>query len=117
MGDMAMRMRYYELVGRCIVTADGVNVGRITDLLAHAEGEELVVNALLVGPSGLLRRIGSRQVGNLRIAPARRIPWAWVARIADAVHLSVPAAELSKARTERPEGETAVGAAGRGMRR
>jgi sporulation protein YlmC with PRC-barrel domain len=112
-----MQVRYYELVGKRVVTADGASVGRISDLLARAEGEELVVNALLVGPGGLLRRIGFKRAGHLPVAPARRIPWAWVARMADVVHLAVPATELGKAGMQDTEDETAIGAAGRGMRR
>ncbi len=112
-----MQIRYYELVGKRVVTADGKTVGRVTDLLARAEGDALMVNALLVGPSGLLRRIGFKSLANLRVAPARRVPWAWVARTADEIHLRVPAAEIAEASRQRPEEETAVGAAGRGMRR
>ena len=112
-----MQVRYNEIVGKRLVTADGKSVGRITDLLARAEGDALVVNALLVGPGGLMRRIGFKQLGNVRPAPVQRIPWAWVERIADAVHLCVSDADVGKAGKVRPEDEIAIGAAARGKKR
>ena len=44
-----MRIRYHDLVGREVLTADGQPVGRVVDLVAEARGEALFVTGLLIG--------------------------------------------------------------------
>lgn len=82
-----MHVRYGEMVGKPVRTADGTNLGRIADLIAEREGDTLCVVALLVGPRGLTQRITFKRDALFQLAPPRRIAWSDVARIADAVHL------------------------------
>jgi sporulation protein YlmC with PRC-barrel domain len=97
-----MQMRYYELVGKRVVTADGQRIGRVGDLFAeHADGR-LRVTALIVGPSAWIRRIGFKRTKMLHTLPARSIPWRTVARIAKDIELCVDAASLVEIAREAP---------------
>jgi sporulation protein YlmC with PRC-barrel domain len=82
-----MRIRYYEMIGKPVIAADGTHVGRVTDLVAEREGAALCVTTLVLGPAGLARRISFRRAAIFRVAPPRVIPWADVARVEEAIHL------------------------------
>lgn len=97
-----MRTRYYELVGKRVVTADGRRIGRVGDLLAEGDDGRLCVVALLIGPSAWVRRIGFKQTWLLRALPPRRVPWRFVSRVAKDVELCVDAACLAEAEQEAP---------------
>ncbi|MDP9359922.1 MAG: hypothetical protein M3P29_00570 [Acidobacteriota bacterium] len=72
------------LLGRRVVDANGVKVGRIEEVLAERDGEELLVTEYLVGRYGLFQRLSIYHfgVGLLRLLGGRaqsanphRIPW------------------------------------------
>lgn len=89
-----MQIRYYELVGKKVITAEGRSIGRLVDLVAEPDGDSLRVTTLLVGPAALARRIAFKRVPLFGVAPPRTIPWQLVARVAEHVHLTVDAAGL-----------------------
>ncbi len=92
-----MRIRYQEMIGKHAITADGQTIGRVVDLIAEQRDDALRVTGLLVGTAGLLQRVGFKRNPLLRIAPARRIPWALVAAIEDdAVRLRSRRADLER---------------------
>jgi sporulation protein YlmC with PRC-barrel domain len=82
-----MQIRYHELIGKEVVTADGHRIGRLADLIAEPAGGALRVTALLVGASALARRITFQKMALFRVAPPREIAWDLVGRIADRVEL------------------------------
>jgi sporulation protein YlmC with PRC-barrel domain len=51
-------VRYRHLVGKKVYLADGQRVGRVASLIAEAHGDRLRVTRIVVGPAGLLARIG-----------------------------------------------------------
>ena len=72
------------LLGRPVVDADGVRVGRIEEVLAERDGDELLVTEYLIGSYGLFKRLSIFHigVGLLRYLGGRaysakphRIPW------------------------------------------
>ncbi len=72
------------LLGRRVVDVDGVRVGRIEEVLAEREGDELLVTEFHVGTYGLLERLSIFHIGTglLRYlgghamsAKPHRIPW------------------------------------------
>lgn len=84
-----MRIRYHQLVGKPVLSADGTRLGRVHDLEAQGSGGCLEVTALLVGPAAFVRRIAFRlrPPGSGLVAS---VPWHLVGRIdGDAVHLRV----------------------------
>lgn len=91
-----MRMRYHELIGKRVIAADGKEVGHVADLSAEACGDALCVTALLVGPTALLRRIGSRHLPLLRLLPPRRVPWSAVARVGQEIEITVESTEIAE---------------------
>lgn len=86
-----MRIRYHELVGKRVVTSDGHNIGRISDLSAEPRDGKLYVTGLLVGPTALFRRIAFK-------IKVDRVPWRLVDQVGDRVRLRVSLDELRKAR-------------------
>ena len=88
-----MRTTYHDLLGKQVVTADGRHLGRVIDLVAARHGDALCVTALLLGQTGLARRIGVRHVFGVA-TPPRAVPWRQVARLGDAIHLRATTAEL-----------------------
>ncbi len=99
-----MQIRYHQLIGKEVVTADGERVGRVADLVAEGRAGALCVTALLVGPGALLRRIAFKRLRILKAAPPTRVSWEMVARVADAVYLRVKQSELRL--EDVPEEET-----------
>lgn len=104
-----MQLRYQDLQGKRVVDADGVGVGRVSDLVSEPDGSGLRVTALRVGPAAAIRRITFRYLVLWHVA-SRAVPWTLVARIDDAIHLRVGAADL----TERPLAHDAEQAEERG---
>lgn len=94
-------MRYDELLGKRVVTADGDTLGRIADLVVEPHGGALYVTALMIGTGAWVRRIAFRRTATLEHARPRKVPWALVARIADQVQLRVALHEL----TTVPDGD------------
>jgi sporulation protein YlmC with PRC-barrel domain len=52
-------LRLQQLMGRRVVDAGGRRLGRVVDCLAEADGDELRVVGLLVGPHAWAARFGS----------------------------------------------------------
>lgn len=52
-------LRLQQLMGRRVVGADGRHMGRVVECLAEADGDELRVVGLLVGPGAWITRFGS----------------------------------------------------------
>jgi hypothetical protein len=73
-------------MGKLLVDATGVAVGRIEDVDASPDGEDYLVTHVLVGPEGRLARLLAslhqlptlRAVGLGRKPRIRRIPWTWL---------------------------------------
>ena len=72
------------LIGRKVRDANGKKIGRIEEVLAHEQGDDLVVMEYHVGTEGLFERLSIFHfgIGLLRILGARghssdpkRIPW------------------------------------------
>lgn len=89
-----MRVRYHRIRRKVVRTADGRRVGRVNDVVAEAEGDELFVTTLLVGPGGLVRRLGFKGRWVLEELRPARIPWRLVAEIDDEIRLLVDHDEL-----------------------
>ena len=87
-------MRYQELVGKRVMTADGENLGRVADLLAEERGGVLRVTALLLGPAALVRRITVKSLPLPEIEPPLKLPWSLVADIEEVVSLRVRRDEI-----------------------
>lgn len=79
-------VRLERLMGKLLVDATGVAVGRIEDVDASPDGEDYLVTHVLVGPEGRLARLLAslhqlptlRAVGLGRKPRIRRIPWTWL---------------------------------------
>lgn len=82
-----MRMRYHELVGKRVVSADGKDLGRVADLTAEPRDGRLFVTGFLMGPTALFRRIAFR-------FPVMRIRWKWVAKVGDRIYLRTTEQQL-----------------------
>jgi hypothetical protein len=73
-------------MGKLLVDAAGVAVGRIEDVDASPDGEDYLVTHVLVGPEGRLARLLAslhqlptlRALGLGRKPRIRRIPWTWL---------------------------------------
>ena len=81
---MSAEVNVELLIGRKVYDANGKKIGRIEELLAHEQGDDLVVVEFHVGAEGLFERLSVFHfgVGLLRILGARghlrnpkRIPW------------------------------------------
>jgi sporulation protein YlmC with PRC-barrel domain len=80
-------VRLERLLGRLLVDASGVPVGRIEDVEAYPDGHaDYLVTHVLVGPAGRLARMlaSLHQLPTLsalglgRKPRTRRIPWIWL---------------------------------------
>ena len=71
-----------ELLGREVVAADGTRLGRVYEVVAEREGDELRVAALRLGPGALLARLGP---GGGR--GGRTVPWERVAALSPRITL------------------------------
>jgi sporulation protein YlmC with PRC-barrel domain len=96
-----MELRYHQIVGSHVLTADGHRVGRIADLVAEPRDGRLHVVGLLVGPSGLIRRIF------VAGRPTGEIPWSLVASIGHHVRLRVTRDEFQRRESAASDGEPA----------
>lgn len=85
-----MHLRYAQLLGKRVRAVDGADLGRVRDLVAEQDGEQLRVTQMLVGPAQVLRRMGLGQV------PRNAIPWKAVERIDDAIHLRIRAEDAEE---------------------
>jgi sporulation protein YlmC with PRC-barrel domain len=96
-------LRYHQLIGKRVVSADGQIVGRVADLTAERSGDALVVTALLVGPTAFLRRLGlGRWLPFVERRPCR-VPWRAIERIDDRIRLRVPRAALAAMQPARSD--------------
>jgi hypothetical protein len=72
------RVRLELLVGRKVVDAEGHAAGRIESVQAEVAGDDCIVREFVLGPRGLMRRLGLT-AGSLVGLPLprspRRIPW------------------------------------------
>lgn len=79
-------IRLERLLGRLLVDAAGVAVGRIEDVEAVPDGDEYLVTHALVGAEGRIARLLAfthqlptlRALGLGRKPRIRRVPWAWL---------------------------------------
>lgn len=71
-----------DLIGRPVCDASGRKLGRVFEVRGHREGEDVVVDAIMVGPRALLKRLRGRG------ANARAIPWAQVREIGERIVIS-----------------------------
>jgi sporulation protein YlmC with PRC-barrel domain len=79
-------VRLERLMGKLLVDAAGVAVGRIEDVDASPDGEDYLVTHVVVGPEGRLARLLAslhqlptlRALGLGRKPRIRRIPWTWL---------------------------------------
>ena len=87
-------IRLERLMGKLLVDAGGVAVGRIEDVEAYPDGDEdYLVTHVVVGPAGRLARMlaSLHQLPTLsalgvgRKPRTRRIPWTWL-DLADPSH-------------------------------
>lgn len=75
---MAKLVRLQSLVGRRVHDAEGKAVGRIEEVRAEMQGDDLVVTEYECGPAALLSRLGisaMRLVGLGHHHEPKRIPW------------------------------------------
>ena len=77
-------VRLELLLGRQVVDADGVRIGRIEEVLAERAGDELLVTEYLIGSYGLFKRLSIFHIGvgllrylggRAHSAKPHRIPW------------------------------------------
>ncbi len=82
----AREVRAERLLGKLLVDAGGVPVGRIEDIEVHPAGDDYLATHALVGPdSRLARMLASaeqlptlRALGVSRAPRIRRVPWSWL---------------------------------------
>jgi len=75
---MAKLVRLQSLVGRRVYDGEGRAVGRIEEVRAEWQGEDLVVTEYQCGPAALLSRLGISALRLLGLGHHRepkRIPW------------------------------------------
>ena len=75
-----MRLYYLDLIGKQVVDADGVSVGRIRDLLAERRGESLCVTTIAVGELALAQRVAFRLRRKDQARHRHDIPWSLIER-------------------------------------
>lgn len=63
------------LVGRRVVDADGRSAGRIEEVIAERDGDELLVVEYHLGSYAFIERLGIRTLLRLPNRKARRVPW------------------------------------------
>jgi sporulation protein YlmC with PRC-barrel domain len=81
-GPPASTVRLQEVLGRVVVDAAGRHLGRVVDCVAEAQGDELRVTALLVGPGAWAARFGPKPGQG-----GRRVPWEDIAALAPHITL------------------------------
>jgi sporulation protein YlmC with PRC-barrel domain len=82
---MRATLQLQHLMGRRVVDADGRRVGRVVECLAEADGDDLRVVGLLVGPGAWAARFGSA-VGY----KGRFVKWEDIAAIEPCITLQTP---------------------------
>jgi hypothetical protein len=90
--DIGLRLLDHQLVG-----ADEVRCGKVDDVLLEADGDELVVAALLTGPRAQRRRLAhwaARASHWFGRDIEHRVEWTEVEKIEAAVRLKQSAADL-----------------------
>ena len=75
--DAAHEVHAELLVGRAICDSDGARIGRVADIVAKKDGDELVVSHYLVGPRAWIHRFAVHGLGlRLRgLAWIYRVEW------------------------------------------
>lgn len=79
-------LHYRDIIGKRVISSDGRDLGRLRNLFAERDGDDLRVTQLLVGPEALLQRMGIAKSYH------RCIPWSLVEVIDKDIRLS-PRAE------------------------
>ena len=59
--EMADTIRAQRLMGRKVYAGSGRKLGRVFDMIAERDGDELTVRALLVGSGSWLERFGWKE--------------------------------------------------------
>jgi sporulation protein YlmC with PRC-barrel domain len=63
------------LIGRKVVDANGKPAGRIEEIIAERDGDELVVTEYHLSAYGFLERLGIRTLLRLAVPKPERVPW------------------------------------------
>lgn len=84
-----MRVYFYDLLGKRVVTADGKRLGRIADLIAERRGDALCITGMRLGTQALVRRVASESVTVAYVPGGRGVPWALVASVGREVRLTI----------------------------
>lgn len=98
-----MRIRYHTLRQLPVRTRDGTKLGRVTDLVAERRHDSLRVTGLLVGPSGIVRRIVAARGPFLRWTLPRFVPWDCVEKVDGEIRLSIDLDELDSRHTPKTD--------------
>lgn len=71
------RIRLDDLQGRVVRDADGRSVGRIFEIRAEEQGDDLVVVEYHLGSAALLERVGLSIMGlvGVNAAHVKKVPW------------------------------------------
>jgi sporulation protein YlmC with PRC-barrel domain len=79
--DPGVVMRFTDLLDLDVTTESGQSLGRVHDLRAERTPRTLKVTGLVVGPAGLLERLGiGAPESGARIRTRDVIPWSAVVR-------------------------------------
>lgn len=70
---------FSALIGRPVHDSSGRRLGRVFEVRGHHEGEAIVIDEIMVGPRGLLKRLRGPS------ASARPIPWEQVSEIGERI--------------------------------
>lgn len=74
-------MRFTDLLGTRVATESGQKIGRVHDLRAELTPRTLKITGLVVGPAGLLERLGiGAPESGARIRTRDVVPWSAVLR-------------------------------------
>ncbi|HEX2910465.1 MAG TPA: PRC-barrel domain-containing protein [Chloroflexia bacterium] len=87
-----MKLRYWELVGKKVISADGQKLGRVAELITRKHGDQLQVVELQIGAGSLIARIGFKKFR--KEMPSYNIPWQQIGRIDKQIYLKVNKANL-----------------------
>ena len=81
---MSAEVNVELLIGRMVRDAEGKKIGRIEELLAVEQGDELVISEYHIGTYGLFERLSAYHVGvglirflgaRAHVKDPKRIPW------------------------------------------
>lgn len=75
-------MRLTDILGLTVVDEQGKKIGHVYDVRGDLRPRSLVVTGLVVGPRGLLERLGVRKLRERRrVRTDDVVPWSRVVRV------------------------------------